>query len=101
MSKCKNCIHFNVCSLWSTTSLEEDEAYKYCLGNFKPATDIKEVIKIKGAKAEIINRMNEYIAEWSKISADSVNYWGGKIESMEIAKRLVSSIFTDLIDDAP
>lgn len=98
---CKDCIHFNVCSLWSTTDLEADEAHKYCYGNFKPASAVVEATKIKEAKLEIANRMDAFISGWLNISADTVNYWGGKVEAMTIAKSLVSSILTDLIDGTP
>lgn len=32
---CSNCLHYEVCSLWTTTDLDEDEAYKYCFGRYK------------------------------------------------------------------
>lgn len=32
---CKDCIHYNICCLWSTSDLDKDESYKYCFGNFK------------------------------------------------------------------
>ena len=49
MARCKDCIHYNVCCLWSTKDLDEDEAYKYCFGNFKTTADVvpkSEVEKI-------------------------------------------------------
>ena len=33
---CTNCIHYEICSLWTTTDLDKDEAYKYCFGHYKP-----------------------------------------------------------------
>ena len=47
MATCKDCIHYGICSLWSTKDLEEDEAYKYCFGNFKSAADVVEVVRCK------------------------------------------------------
>lgn len=32
---CSNCIHYEICSLWSTTDLDQDEAYKYCFDHYK------------------------------------------------------------------
>ena len=32
---CSNCIHYEVCALWTTTDLDEDEAYKYCFGHYR------------------------------------------------------------------
>lgn len=34
---CKDCIHYNICSLWCST-LERDESYNYC-NNFKSTDD--------------------------------------------------------------
>ena len=50
MATCKDCIHYGICSLWSTKDLEEDEAYKYCFGNFKSAADVVEVVRCKDCK---------------------------------------------------
>ena len=60
-----------------------------------------DLTKVKEAKNEIVNRMDEFIAEWLNISSDTVNYWGGKVEAMNIAKRLVNAVLTDLIDGTP
>lgn len=40
MASCKDCIHFNICGLWSTTDLIADEAHKLCYGNFKDIADV-------------------------------------------------------------
>lgn len=34
--KCNNCLHEPVCSLWSTTDLDDNKCHKHCLGNFIP-----------------------------------------------------------------
>lgn len=53
MTRCKDCIHYNICCLWSTTDLDEDEAYKHCFGNFKntedvvPRAEVEEIVKFK------------------------------------------------------
>ncbi|MBR2302023.1 MAG: hypothetical protein IKA41_08765 [Bacteroidaceae bacterium] len=66
-----------------------------------PTADVVEATKIKEAKLEIADRMDAFISGWLNISADTVNYWGGKVEAMTIAKNLVSSILTDLMDGTP
>ena len=33
---CKDCMHYEICSLWTTTDRDEDEAYKYCFGRYRP-----------------------------------------------------------------
>ena len=60
-----------------------------------------DLTKVKEARNQIVNRMDEFIAEWLNISSDTVNYWGGKVEAMDIAKRLVNAVLTDLIDGTP
>lgn len=57
-----------------------------------------DLIKVEEARNEIVNGMDEFIAEWLNISSDTVNYWGRKVEAMNIAKRLVNAVLTDLID---
>lgn len=47
---CKNCIHYNICSLWTTSDLDEDRAYEYCFGHFDSASDMVEVVKCKDCK---------------------------------------------------
>jgi hypothetical protein len=40
---CKDCIHYEICSLWSTTDLDEDKTYEFCYGRFKDKADFTEV----------------------------------------------------------
>lgn len=47
---CQDCIHYNICCLWTTTDLDEDRAYEYCFGNFKSAFDMVEVVRCKDCK---------------------------------------------------
>ena len=47
---CRDCIHYSICSLWSTSDLEEDEAHKFCFGNFKSIEDMPKVVKCKDCK---------------------------------------------------
>lgn len=35
IKSCTDCIHYNICALWTTTDLDKDEAYKYCFGHYK------------------------------------------------------------------
>ena len=50
---CKNCIHYCICSIWSTTDLDIDEAYKYCFGNFKDTADVVPKSEVERLQAEI------------------------------------------------
>ena len=47
---CRDCIHYNICCLWSTNDLDEDEAYRFCFGNFKSDADMVEVVRCKDCK---------------------------------------------------
>lgn len=47
---CRECIHYNICSLWTTSDLDEDRAYKYCFGHFKSTSDVVEVVRCKDCK---------------------------------------------------
>lgn len=100
-------IDYSMASVYWETDKDGNDIYRRSAIAFEsdideiPTADVVEVAKIKEAKAEIINRMNEFIAEWLNISIDTVNYWGGKVESMDIAKRLVNSVLTDLMDGTP
>lgn len=58
MAKCSDCIHYSVCSLWSTSDLEKDEAHKYCFGNFKNAADCR---KTSDVAREVIDEINNGI----------------------------------------
>ena len=42
--KCSDCMHYKICSLWATTDLDEDEAHKYCFGNYRPITPENAVV---------------------------------------------------------
>ena len=47
---CQDCIHYNICSLWTTTGLDEDKAYEHCFGNYKYYADVVEVVRCKDCK---------------------------------------------------
>lgn len=40
---CKDCIHYEICSFWSATDLDDDKAYEDCYGPFKNKEDFKEI----------------------------------------------------------
>lgn len=40
---CENCLHYNICSLWSTTDLTAEEHHKYCYGNFTDKNLLKQI----------------------------------------------------------
>ena len=64
MKRCQHCIHYNICSIWSTTDLDKDEAYKYCYGNFK---DIADVVPKSEVAMEIIEDIRGSIRANAKV----------------------------------
>ena len=68
---CKQCIHYPVCCLWATTDLEQDEAHKYCFGNFKKAADLAPKSEIEKLHTVIFKKedlMQEIAKERNKYS---------------------------------
>lgn len=60
---CIDCIHYEICSLWTTTDLDADEAYKYCFGRYRPripenavVLNVSEYVRLKSIE-ENINRV--------------------------------------------
>ncbi len=64
----------------------------------QPAADVVEVRQIEKVKQEILARIDEFIAEYRGISQSYVDYFGGKAEAMEVARRLVNASLIDLCD---
>lgn len=60
MATCNDCVHHNICSLWSTTDLIQDEAQKYCNGNFKNKADVVEVVRCKDCRFKTLTEDGEY-----------------------------------------
>lgn len=56
--------------------------------------------KIENAKAEIVDRMQVFINEYKQYSESTVDYHYGRVDGLEVAKRLVKSILTDLTEQA-
>lgn len=44
---CTDCIHYEICSLWTTVDLDEDEAYKYCFGHYRHRTPENAVVMMR------------------------------------------------------
>ncbi len=58
--------------------------------------DAVEVVRIEALKQEILQKMDEFIAEYRRISESYVDHFGGKADAMEVARRLVNAALTDL-----
>lgn len=83
---CKNCIHYNICSLWSTTDIDEEESYKYCYGNYQPKIPEDAVVltreeslqELRAFAKNVTERVRketaEKFAERLKQDFDSIDY---------------------------
>ena len=69
MKNCENCIHYKICCLWSTTDLKEDEAYKYCYGSFKDATD---VVPKSEVRREILDEIKNLLTPIVYLGVDGI-----------------------------
>ena len=61
-----------------------------------PTIDAVPVVRIEQAKDEILSRMSEFITEYRLYSESTVDHFGGKADAMDVAKRLVNAVLTDL-----
>lgn len=59
-----------------------------------PTVDAVEVSRIKEAKQNLLQIIDEFIAEYRHISESSVDHFGGKADAMETARRLVDNALT-------
>ena len=61
-----------------------------------PVVDAIEVTKIEEAKQQLLQIVDEFIAEYRHISQSYVDHFGGKADAMETARRLINAKLTDL-----
>ena len=64
-----------------------------CL-DIRPAVPAKT---IETTRDKILQHMDEFLEEWKHISQSSVDHFGGKIDAMTTARRLVNTALTDII----
>lgn len=62
----------------------------------EPTLDVIEVARVKEVKNELLRIMDEFISEYRHISQSYVDHFGGKVDAMETARRLVNAALTDL-----
>ena len=68
MKSCSECIHYNICALWTTTDLIEDKAHLYCFGNCKSKEEFigTELTKFCDELKDIIHK-RDYIEGYAEI----------------------------------
>ena len=62
-----------------------------------PAADVIEIVKVEEAKQNLLQIVDEFIAEYRHISQSYVDHFGGKADAMETARRLIDKAFSNLI----
>lgn len=61
-----------------------------------PTAEVIEVSKVLEAKQNLLQIVDEFIAEYRHISQSYVDHFGGKADAMETARRLIDKTFTNL-----
>ena len=62
-----------------------------------PTAEVIEVAKVEEAKQNLLQIVDEFIAEYRHISQSYVDHFGGKADAMETARRLIDKAFNNLI----
>ena len=61
-----------------------------------PTAEVIEVSKVLEAKQDLLQIVDEFIAEYRHISQSYVDHFGGKADAMETARRLIDKAFTNI-----
>ena len=62
-----------------------------------PTAEVIEVSKVSEAKQNLLQIVDEFIAEYRHISQSYVDHFGGKADAMETARRLIAKAFNTLL----
>ncbi len=62
-----------------------------------PTAEVIEVSKVSEAKQNLLQIVDEFIAEYRHISQSYVDHFGGKADAMETARRLIDKAFNTLL----
>lgn len=62
-----------------------------------PTAEVIEVAKVEEAKQNLLQIVDEFIAEYRHISQSYVDHFGGKADAMETARRLIDKAFNTLL----
>ena len=62
-----------------------------------PTAEVIEAAKVEEAKQNLLQIIDEFIAEYRHISQSYVDHFGGKADAMETARRLIDKTFNNLI----
>ena len=84
---CTDCMHYEICSLWTTTDLDEDKAYKYCFGRYRPKIPENAVVLTR-EEYDQFSRRNFIIAMLKDCIKDA---------RKETAEKIVNNISSDIM----
>ena len=89
---CTDCMHYEICSLWTTTDLDEEEAYKYCFGRYRSRIPENAVVMMR----------EEFDEDYA--TKEDRDYWKHKAEIYKehlkkVLKETAEKIMNDLSSD--
>ena len=61
-----------------------------------PTVDVIEVAKVEETREQLLNIVDEFIEEYKSIRQSYIDHFGGKVDAMETARRLINAALTDL-----
>lgn len=88
---CSNCIHYEICSLWATTDLDEDEAYRYCFGHYRPKIPEGAMMLTEDNAEEIGNMVVESL-QMQEAMKGLIKAW-----EKETAEKIMNGISSDIL----
>ena len=86
---CTNCIHYEICSLWTTTDLDEDKAYKYCFGRYRPKIPENAVMLTEKEYGELYQRMFDEVRQANDLKVEQAR--------RETAEKIMNDLSSDII----
>ena len=96
---CTDCMHYEICSLWTTTDLDEDEAYKYCFGRYRPKIPENAVVITK-EEYEQYEKCKDLLTEYINGEIISENVFCQQVEDIkQIRKDMLSKMMRDVSED--
>lgn len=61
-----------------------------------PTADVIEATKVEETKQQLLSLVDEFIEEYKSIRKSYVDHFGGKVDAMETARRLINTAFAYL-----
>ena len=102
---CTDCIHYEICSLWATTDLDKDEAYRYCFGRYRPKIPENAVVltreeykKLKNGEMTY-NQMVRIITEKLAERLKEKMHKGKALHAPVLGKEYVQRIIRETVDE--